>query len=300
MGDGNNLVQTLINNIRFLIEKEQTLFSEYDTLNSYNNPTDENLRNKQTKLTEIQNSIQLRVSLYQEITDKLKVMANSSETISKATIQQLTMLKVIEQQIQDTEEHTIALNSNNDTQKRLLQINNFYGKNYEAQTDLFKTIILLCVPFLILIILKTRGILPATISNLLIGVYIAVASIIIIRKWWDINTRDNMNFDEYGWNYEDPSNSAPSIWKYNKDNLKLSMPFANLMKNLGICVGSTCCGDGMKYSDTKLQCFNGVETNETFISGGLIGSSLNSNEDDEKHDDDITPYKSSIQTASYF
>ena len=294
-------IQNVITNIQSIIRTERGLYAELDNVNNSSGSNDFKVKKQKEISDKITESIQLRVSLYDQINSEIKIMADSSEAMSKATVQQLTMLDVLEKQIAYTNQQSSSLLGNNDTQKRLIQINTFYGKNYEAQTSLFKTIIITCVPLLILIIVKTRGILPPSISNTLIGVYIAVALIIIIRKWWDINTRDNMNFDEYNWKYEDPSTSAPSIWQYNKDNLHLASPFANLMQNLGICVGSTCCGDGMQYSDTKLKCINvGKKTRETFTSGKLTGVQLGETDDKDKKPNEIEPYNESVSTASYF
>jgi hypothetical protein len=137
----------------------------------------------------------------------------------------------------------------------MVQVNTYYGQRYEAQSNLMKKIILVCLPILVLYILKKKGILPETIANYVIGIVVAIGAIFIVRSIWDIYTRSNMDFNEYEWKFEQPSAQTPSIWQYNKEHLfNFDNLIQNLMGNLGLCVGESCCETGMAYDSKKQKC----------------------------------------------
>ena len=134
-------------------------------------------------------------------------------------------------------------------------------KYNDNETDLFKLSIKVFVPLIIVLLLKNFGYIPDSISNILIALIVSIGGIIIIRAMWDMNTRSEMNFDEYDWKYEDPSSHIPSIWQYNKEHL---FNFDNPLKNLA-----------ENYNESKQKCIKGIKSpTESFTSGSLTGSEL--------------------------
>jgi hypothetical protein len=136
-----------------------------------------------------------------------------------------------------------------------------------------KKIIMVCIPLLILFILKKKMILPETIGNYIIGVVIAVGAVYILYNVWDIFTRSNMDFATYDWEFEQPEGQIPSIWEYNKKNMfNLDGLIKNLMGNLGVCIGEQCCSPGLVYDSTKMLCTK-PPTAQTFTTmGGMQGT----------------------------
>ena len=62
-----------------------------------------------------------------------------------------------------------------------------------------KKIIIVCIPLIVLFVLKKKGLIPELISNYLLAITIVIGSIYVVRDIWEIHTRSNMNFDEYDW-----------------------------------------------------------------------------------------------------
>jgi len=250
----NSNIEDILNQIKGLQDTEQSLMTELDIAASSPGftPDDPNIT---SLLSNINNISESRKALFQSVSDKLDVLQEGVSDSRINLVGQLTLLKVTESQLNDVKTKMSNLENRNDTKMRLVQINTYYGKRYEYQSKLMKKIIMVCIPLLILFILKKKSILPELIANYAIGITIAVGAFLIIRNIWDIYTRNNMNFDEYDWKYEDPSKHAPSIWQYNKDNLlKIDNPLKTLMKNLGICVGDSCCADGLYFDKEKQKC----------------------------------------------
>ena len=254
-GDEENTnIEDILNQIKGLQDTEQSLMTQLDIAASSAgfNSSDPEIT---TLLSNINNISESRKALFEAVSDKLAVLQEGVSDSRVNLVGQLTLLKVAESQLNDAKTKMNSLENRNDTKMRLVQINTYYGKRYEFQSKLMQKIIMVCIPLLVLFILKKKSMIPELISNYAIGITIAVGAIFIIRNMWDIYTRSNMNFDEYDWKYEDPSKSAPSIWQYNKDNLlKIDNPLKTLMKNLGICVGDDCCADGLYFDKEKQKC----------------------------------------------
>lgn len=293
-------IETILKQIDELQKTEQTLI---DRLNTESNVPNFSVSDpKIVKLLADINSIsEAREALFKSVVGKLGVLQDGVSESRVDLVSQLTLLKVVEDRLNNVKTQMAHLKNRNDTKMRLVQINTYYGKRYERQSLLMKKIIMVCIPLIIVFALKKNNIIPELISNYLLGITIAVGSIFIIRDLWEINTRSNMNFDEYDWKYEDPNDYAPSIWEYNKKNLlKIENPFKNLFKNLGICVGDDCCSDGLFFDKKKQKCVvpsnikafsKSNNTIESYTNGnGLNGSVVAKYDDEDKDLNGIMPY----------
>ena len=144
------------------------------------------------------------------------------------------------------------------------------------------------------------------ISNYAIGITIAIGAIFVIRTIWDMSTRSNMNFDEYNWSYEDPTQQVPTKWQYNKEHLfNFDNPIKTLVGNLGLCVGSDCCADGLFFDKTKQQCTainpgaKGKAITESFVCGGkLQGTNVVPIDEEEEKQNGISPFSNSSNFMS--
>jgi len=301
-------VEEILSQIEKLQETERGLINKLEEASSIPNSSSNDPLIQQL-LKEINDIAEAREALFNSIPTTLTVLQEGVSDSRVSLVSQLTLLKVVEEQLNNIKTKISNLKNRNDTKMRLVQINTYYGKRYEYQTQLMKKIIIVCIPLIVLFVLKKKGLLPELISNYLLGITIAVGAIYIIRDMWEIHTRSNMNFDEYDWKYEDPSAYAPSIWEYNKKNfLKMDNPFKHLLKNLGICVGDSCCSDGLYFDKKKQKCIvpssdeniqkmlnAGTGTGagaESFTSGnGLNGSRVTKHKfEEEKDSNGVSPY----------
>lgn len=244
--------QKLLTQISNLQTLEEKLITQLDTLTS----TTGYDPSKQTELiAQINNLSETRIALFETLNQSYDGIQNNVSNSRVDLVDQLTLVKVVEDQLSKAKTSLDSIQNRNDTKMRMVEVNTYYGQRYEAHTDLMKLLIMICIPLLILFIMKKKGFLPELLSNYTIGITISVGAFFIIRKLWDISNRSNMNFDEYDWKYEDPSSYSPSIWEYNKKHLiNLENPLKNLVGNLGICVGSDCCAPGLTYDEAKMQC----------------------------------------------
>ena len=74
-------------------------------------------------------------------------------------------------------------------------------------------IIMLCVPLLVLAILAKKEIIGEHFTHPLALVIIIVGGYFLLRQIADLWWRDNMNYDEYDWDF-DPADHHPSVYEY--------------------------------------------------------------------------------------
>ena len=248
-------ISEIVKNIQNLQTTEQALINDLDSYTSKSGgyvATDPIIIGLTTKINAIAES---RIAMFKTISANANILQTGVSQSRVDLVSQMTLLQVVEDQLNAAKQKIQKLQNRNDTQMRLVEINTYYGHRYEAQSGLMKKIIMVCIPLLILYILKKKGILPETIANYVIGAVIAVGSIYIAYNLWDLFTRSNMEFNTYDWEYEQPGAQSPTIWEYNKANMfNLKGLMNNLMENLGVCVGEKCCEDGLVYNDERMKC----------------------------------------------
>jgi hypothetical protein len=238
---------------------------------------------------QISNLSDARLAMYNAISDKADVLQTGVANSRTDLVSQMTLLGVVEDQLNKAKDSIDKLQNRNDTKMRMVQINTYYGKRYESQGNIMKKIIFVCVPLLILFILKKKGKIPELISNYAIGITIAVGAFVIIGELWDFYTRSNIDFDEYDWKYENPAAHSPSIWEYNKKHMfNFDNPIKSLVGNLGLCMGADCCANGLYFNEDKQKC----TTIESFVCGNKLNGTAVANFDkkDEETQNGITPF----------
>jgi hypothetical protein len=250
---GNN-ISDILNQIQNLQATETKLISALDAYTSASGYV-----SSDPALIEMVNNINniadARIAMFQTISQNANMLQTGVSQSRTDLVAQMTLLNAVEDQLNQAKGKIDELQSTNDTKMRMVEINTYYGQRYEAQSNVMKQIIMICIPVLILFILKKKSLIPETIANYIIGITIAIGAFILMFKLWDISTRNNMHFDSYDWKYESPAAQTPSIWQYNKENMfNFNKMFQDLMTNLGICVSDKCCAKGTIYSTKKQQC----------------------------------------------
>lgn len=199
----------------------------------------------------------------------LNIYANVQRDVSETRsdlVDQLTVVGVVEQELTNARTNLDALGGAKNNNNRMALINTYYGKRYQAHTGIMKMIIIICVPLLILAIVGKKGIIGDNITRPLALIVIIVGGFFLFRRIWDLSSRDNMNYDEYNWDF-DSDNVDQTVYQYNKQQLdksdmgdRISSDLHTLASDLGVeCIGPNCCSKGMKYDQTQNRC---VDTNE--------------------------------------
>lgn len=180
-----------------------------DRLNSLNSQLD----NEITKITNqetddfessigVFNSIKIEqeeiYNLLKSINENLYANFVSAKTLND---HQNSLASKLEHYKNDIETDINNLQDETNQKTRLAKINKYYGDKYQAHSQLIKLIILILVPIIILAIMKNKGFLPEDAFNALMIVIMVIGGILFFKKYKDVVSRDNQNYQEYDWRF---------------------------------------------------------------------------------------------------
>jgi len=215
----------------------------------YNSLDDVNLSKEQRQIiiNMIKDNSQIRMNLYSTLKD-LVSFHRQNVSASRTTLgQTISAIEVLENELNEAKYRMSVLDEDSQDKVRLVEINTYYGKQYNAYSKLMKTIVFICIPIILLAFLANRGVLYTNIYVLLVVIILVIGTIIIGYQIIDIFNRDDMVWDAYKWHFD--KNNAPT----NKD--EYSDIHKNPWSDFSItCIGSECCHDGSTYDSTKNIC----------------------------------------------
>lgn len=155
-------------------------------------------------LTLIKANIRAQNNLYKVAAEITELNATAAAVAADYENSRQILGDIAGEQLAEARANAAELISANDGKKRMIELNTYYGKRFNAQAGVVKLFIYTCVPVLILAILANAGLIPTTIAGFIIVIIIVTGLIYIYGAVSDINRRSKMNFDEYEWEF-DPS-----------------------------------------------------------------------------------------------
>jgi hypothetical protein len=240
----------IINNIKSLQTTEMKLYDSLEgkTLNA----------DQQKQIIDKINQIsQLRISLYANLKDMYSYYQQDVSTSRNTLNNQMVSVDVIENELNDSKRRLNLLEAQKDNKIRLVEINTFYGKQYDAHKQIMKIVVIICIPVLILTVLASKGILPPKITALLTGIIIIIGLFIIGGKIIDLSNRDNMNFDEYDW-YFNKDEAPTSSTETNTNTSSSSDPWETPTYT---CSGAECCYENSTFDPEQNKCIPTAQYN---------------------------------------
>ena len=231
--------QQVLNNISQLQGQEITLYNSLDDVNLTS-------EQKQQIINKINEISQMRTNLYASLKDTYSFYQKNVSASKNTLGQSMEAIDILENELNQSKIKLNLLEDQKYNKLRLVEINTYYGKRYNAHSGLMKTIVIMCIPIIILTILVNKEILPSKIYAFLMGLILLIGIISIGRQLIDIGSRDNMNWDEYYWYFD--KNKAPSDAV-----TSTSDPWERNSMSL-TCVGSSCCYEGSTYDSEQNIC----------------------------------------------
>lgn len=233
--------QQTLGDIANLQEIEQELYSSLEKNASTNSLSPEEKGQIVSKINEIS---QMRINLYANLKNTYAHFQNSAASSRIALAEQMMAIEIVETELNESKRRLQLLEDEKYNKLRMVEINTYYGKKYNAHTNIMKTVVIICIPLLILGILASNGILPQNIGNILMAIIIIIGVFIIVIQVIDLSNRDNMNYDEYNWAFNEddaPTDSSPLVQN--------PWDFGNLD-----CVGAACCTENDTYDTDQNLC----------------------------------------------
>jgi hypothetical protein len=229
-------MQTL-NNISDLQNIEKGYFSKLNDSLMQNSLTPEEKDMIVQKINEIS---QMRVNLYKNLNGMYSFYHTNVASTRNTIEEQSVAIDIVEKELNEAKLWMKAVEEEKYNKLRLVEINSYYGQRYSEHASIMKLIIMICLPVLLLTILLNRGILPRNLYTILVIVIVVVGVIYMWKYIISAVSRDNMNYQEYTWNFK--PEDAPAV----DTNSVPVDPWASTSN--GTCSGQACCDVGYTYN----------------------------------------------------
>lgn len=232
--------EQVLNNITQLQQQEKAL---YDSLEDVSLTSEQ----KQEIINQINEISQIRMNLYNSLRD---LYSNYQENVSlsRGTLEQsASAIDVLENELNNAKIRMNLIQDEKYNKLRLVEINTYYGKRYNAHAKIMKIIVFTCIPVILFTILYNKEFLSSGIYSFLISISFIIGFVFLWDQIVDISNRDTMNWDEYNWYFN--KSEAP-----NQNSSSSSTSF-NPWETTNIpCIGSACCGENNTYDSAQNLC----------------------------------------------
>jgi hypothetical protein len=257
--------EQILNDIMDLQQMEEQMLNSLETNPNLTYQQQQDIIQKMNQLSS------MRISLYQTLSG-VNGFYESALSSSIGTLQEQTAaIAIVENELNQAKERLEMLQQEKNNQIRLVEINDYYGEKYSEHAQLMKIFIFTLVPIIILVFLKSKGLIPNFVYTGLVVIIALIGIYFFLYRFASVITRDNMNYQEYDW-YFDP-NAAPTGSANSNDPWIGGIP--------GSCIGQECCSAGQTYDASINQCI-GDSTVESFVTESMVNKVLTKNSGNRK------------------
>jgi hypothetical protein len=197
---------------------------------------------------------QMRINLYANLKDSYSNYQQNVSSSRNIINDQMVSIDVIENELNDSKRRLNLIEEQKNNKIRLVEINTYYGKKYNAHKEIMQIIVIMCIPILILTVLANKGIIPSNLNMIITGLIIVFGLTIVGYKIIDMSNRDNMNYDEYNWYFN--KEDAPTINDSAGETDSGPWDTPSI-----VCVGAECCNDNNTYDEVQNKCIPTAQYN---------------------------------------
>ena len=184
-------INLIINNINHIQSAEKGLITQLS------NASDQTTKTKLSN--QINEIVKTRITLYESL---VLLYSSTEQNITESNYQikkQIELINEMEEQLNNLKGTN---NHNEQTMRiRLIQINKYYIQKYQSYVNLFKMLIKFCSTIIILAIINKLGFMPDYAFHVFIVVACLYWGYYLIPVMFDLFRRDNMDFNQFSWNY---------------------------------------------------------------------------------------------------
>jgi hypothetical protein len=191
--------------------------------------------------------------LFNNIYTNFQILSDANAKSTVAYVNQSAASDIFAEMNTNTVNVVDSLENVEKNKLRMVQINDYYSKRYDAETAIVKKVIIVLVVFLLISILSYKKLIPTKIAAVICGILLFVTAFIIYMGHTDIESRDKLYFDEFDWGSNTPgiaeakncTDSAPYCYvSTDANNTDLSGNYVHCETDGAIATSTTVCGDG--------------------------------------------------------
>lgn len=206
------------------------------------NNYDKNVSRKKSIIDTISQLTDLRMKLYKNLELNLGTYQSQFNSSRDHLENQLTMVNVVERQLNNNKEVLNRLKSAQTDKIRMIEIGNYESERYNAHKNILYIILATIIVVFLFALLTKVPLVPGFIPFSGIVITITIGIIMVFYKFLSVYTRSNRNYLEFDWggnsSYSDPSMQTINKDK-SKDNLatkfdpnKLNNKYKNILKDV--------------------------------------------------------------------
>jgi hypothetical protein len=252
-------LQDILDKIAQLQQSEEDLYSTL-TQNSENvalgNPNTFSEQELDKITTQINSLSAARVNLYNFISQTYHAQNKNEKMAQSSLAQQTKTLHLLEVELNKSKKKMAQLQDEKANQLKMIEINTYYSKQYDAYKRLMQMITIVGICLLVTIALDYT---PLSILSRPLRIIICiVGGFFIIRRIFSMAFRTNNDYDEFYW-FNTPSLTY-TVDQANTANTNNIIDVSGVDLDF-ICAEGSCCGPGTVWSDVS-GCIVNAETTE--------------------------------------
>ena len=193
--------ESLLEQISHLQDLENKKYDELNILLA-SNPTPDNIAQQKILINDITQLSTMRSDLFNTLLmqaqNNLKV-----NTVMNSNLQDKhTIVTLKENDLKARRDAMAAVNQKNENALKMVDINVYYKKQYEARVKIMKYIVIICFLVIFFVVLMNLGWLPQEMVTVLVVIIIFGGAMYVGSLVYDMYQRSNINYDEYSWGFD--------------------------------------------------------------------------------------------------
>ena len=188
--------QNTIKDIQQLQEVEKYMFNNLQSLNKSSGTDIQQSEVIKSRLNELST---MRMGLFNQLKNMYQDGQSETANSRNNLADQITMVKVIENELQNAKNELTALEKERKNKKRLVELTDYEYDRYRAHKNILKVIAYGALAILFVVMLMSQPWFPATAGVGLICVIIVAVLVTVGGRMLDNWHKTNLNYDKYVW-----------------------------------------------------------------------------------------------------
>jgi hypothetical protein len=245
-------LQELMNEISHLQKTEEQLYvvltrnAQNVALGKQSIMTDNEIN---TITAQINSLTASRVKLYNALSNFYNKEIVLEQSVKKTIDQQTETMKILERELNKSKQNLAKLEDEKYNQLKMIEINSYFSKQYDAHIKLMRLITIVGVCMLATLMLTYVEPLKVA-SRPLFNIVLVIGIFLILKVTIDMYLRENDNYDEYNWF------AAPTTYDgVEKANTETPTSFIDVSGvDVPFCYGASCCSTGTVWDEASYTC----------------------------------------------
>lgn len=208
----------IINAIHSIQQNEKYM---YDRISKINAAPVYDSQEKQNVIDQLKQLQVTRNTLYNTLMDMYKNKSNTMKEDNFELKNGVKMVKMLNEELDTIKDNIDKLEADEQKKERVTQIKNYEQKKYRFILNLLKIVAYLFLSIFV-IVLCQYFFLPQPIAVFLYIIVVSIGMVSILYRLYDMNMRNNINFDKYDWSYNEKLDEEQYVPIETDNNIVLS------------------------------------------------------------------------------